>query len=58
MPPLLIAIENNHFDLVKYFVEDQKVRLISRDKFKRTPLIIAVMNGLVDIASYLLQRGA
>lgn len=58
MPPLLLAVENNHFQLVKYFVEDLKIRLISKDKFKRTPLIIAVMNGFIDITSYLLQRGA
>lgn len=54
MPPLLISIENNHFHLVKYFVEELKVRLISKDKYKWTPLIVAVMNGFIDIASYLL----
>jgi len=54
MPPLLLAIAHNHYDLVKYFIEELKVRLVSKDKFKWTPLIIAVINGLVDIASYLL----
>jgi len=54
MPPLLLAISNNHYELTKYFVNELKVWLVSKDKFKRTPLIIAVMNGFIDIASFLL----
>jgi hypothetical protein len=34
MPPLLLAIAHNHYDLVKYFIEELKVRLVSKDKFK------------------------
>lgn len=54
MPPICIAAANGHFKLLRYFVEDLKVRINSKDKFKRTPLILAVMNGYADMASYLL----
>jgi len=53
MPPICLAAAYKHLDLLKFFVEN-KCRIHSKDKFKRTPLIIAVINGYVDIASYLL----
>jgi ankyrin repeat protein len=43
--------------MVEFLVEN-KARVVSKDKFKRTPLILAVKNGHAKIASFLLQRGA
>ena len=47
----------NHFDCVE-FLCDHKGRVNCKDKFERTPLILAVKNGHTRIASLLLQRGA
>jgi len=48
------AVAWGHFEMVKVLVEEFKANVVSKDKFKRTPLIIAIMNGHMKIASYLL----
>lgn len=53
MPPICMAAAYGHYDLVKYLLEI-KCRTNSKDKFKRSPLILAVMNGHIEIVSYLL----
>jgi len=58
MTPLMWAAARGHYDLVKDLVEEHKANVCSKDKFKRTPLIVAIMNGHMQIASYLLQHGA
>jgi ankyrin repeat protein len=34
MPPICIAAAYGHYDLLKYFVEELKIRISSKDKFK------------------------
>lgn len=57
MPPLSFAACTGNMELAQYLL-DNKARTLSKDKFKRTPLIIAVMNGHVKLASLLLQCGS
>lgn len=53
MTPLCWASAYGHLDLINYLL-DNKARTLSKDKFKRTPLIMAVRNGHTKIASILL----
>jgi ankyrin repeat protein len=55
MTPLHLAAAHGHFECVEYLLE-KKGRVTAKDKFKRTPLILAVRNGNLKIASLLLQR--
>jgi len=55
MTPLIIAAAHGHYDLVQWLVEHE-AKVIKKDKFKRSALILAVLNGQVKIASYLLQQ--
>ena len=54
MTPLIQAAANGHFDCVQWLVENG-AKTTKRDKFKRSSLILAIMNGHLKIASYLLQ---
>lgn len=53
LPPLSWAAAYGHYELCKYLV-DNKGRVLGKDKFKRTPLIMACINGFTKIASLLL----
>lgn len=55
---LHFACKEGHFELVQYIVENKLVRLYTKDKLKRQPMILAIMNGHLKIVSYLLQNGA
>jgi ankyrin repeat protein len=57
MPPIIWAAAYGHYELVEFLLEN-KARVLSKDKFKRTALIMAVRNGYSKIASLLLQRGS
>ena len=57
MPPIGWAASFGHEDLLNYLLEI-KAKVLSKDKFKRTPLILAVRNGHSRIASILLKNGA
>ena len=57
MPPLSWAAAYGRYDLCVWLLEN-KARVLSKDKFKRTPLMLAVANGHVRIASLLLQHGS
>ena len=57
LPPLGWAAAYGHYDLC-LFLLDNKARVLSKDKYKRTPLIMAARNGHTKIASLLLQRGS
>ena len=57
MPPLSWAAQEGKYELCEWLLEN-KARTLSKDKFKRTPLMIAVKNGHVKIASLLLQYGS
>ena len=40
------------------FLIDNRTRINTTDKYKRTPLLIAARNGLTNIVSLCLQRGS
>ena len=50
MTPLAYAASQGNYDLCEFLLE-RKARVLSKDKFKRTPLIMAVRNGHVKVAS-------
>ena len=51
--PLSLAAINDKADCVEYLC-DNKGRVNCKDKFERTPLILAIKNGNSKIASILL----
>ena len=53
MPPLSWAAAYGRYELCEWLLE-RKARTLSKDKYKRTPLIMAVRNGHVKVASLLL----
>lgn len=53
MTPLMYAAATGNYELA-VFLLDNKARVLSKDKFKRTALIMAVRNGHTRIASLLL----
>lgn len=57
MTPLGWAAAYGNYELCE-FILDNKGRTLSKDKFKRTPLTMAIRNGHTKIASLLLQRGS
>jgi ankyrin repeat protein len=57
MTPLGWAAALGNYELCEWLL-DNKARVISTDKFKRAPLIMAVRNGHLKVATLLLQRGA
>lgn len=57
MTPLGWAATYGHYEMAVYLL-DNNASLLSMDKFKRTPLIMAVRNGHTKLASLLIQRGS
>jgi len=57
LTPLCYAAMYDHFECAEYLC-DRKGRVNGKDKFDRTPLILAARNGHTRMASLLLQRGA
>ena len=57
MPPLSWAAAYGRYELCEWLLE-QKARVLSKDKYKRTPLMMAVKNGHTRVASLLLQHGS
>lgn len=53
MPPLSYAAAYGHYELCEFLLE-KKGRTLGKDKFKRSPLIMACRNGHTRIASLLL----
>ena len=53
MTPLCWAAAYGHYELCEFLL-DNKARVLGKDKYKRTPLILAVRNGHTKIASLLL----
>jgi len=58
MTPLMYAAAYGRFELAEFLLKDRKARVLSKDKFKRTALIMAVRNGHVRLASLLLKHGS
>lgn len=57
MTPLHFACAYNFLELVEFLL-DEGARINAKDKFGRTPLIMAVRNGNLAIMSKLLYYGA
>ena len=56
MTPLMLAAANGDLELVKLLARKAKIQKI--DRYRRTALTHAVINGSANVASYLLSRGA
>lgn len=57
MTPLHFAASRGNFELCEFLIE-KKAKINSKDKFKRSPLVMAVRNGHLNVASLLLSKGA
>lgn len=57
MTPLHFACAYNHIELVEYLL-DEGARINAKDKFGRTPLIMAARNGNLAILSKLIYYQA
>jgi len=53
MQPLHFAAAQGNYELCQFLL-DQRARVLAKDKFKRTPLIMACKNGHAKVASLLL----
>lgn len=53
MTALHFAAAQGNYELCEFLLE-RKARVLAKDKYKRTPLIHAVKNGHVKVASLLL----
>jgi ankyrin repeat protein len=53
----MYAAAAGRYELAEFLLE-RKARVLSKDKFKRTALIMAVRNGHTRLASLLLQQGS
>lgn len=56
--PLMLASARGDLDMVILLVKKYRAKIERPDKFKRTALTHAVMNGAANTASYLLNLGA
>ena len=54
--PLMLAAANGDLDMVRYLVKHAKID--KKDRYKRTALTHAIINGNANVASYLLSLGA
>lgn len=55
MTALHLAAAYGHYDCVKLLLENG-AKVLAKDKFKRSALILAVRNGNLKIVSLLLQK--
>ena len=57
MQPLGWAAASGNYELCEWLIEN-KARVVGFDKYKRTPLTMAVRNGHLKVASLLLRKGS
>ncbi len=55
--PLMLASASGHLDIVR-FLCDKYCKIEKLDRYKRTAVTHAVMNGAANVVSYFLNRGA
>ena len=53
MSPLCYAAAHGNYELCEWLIEN-KARTVSADKFKRSPLVMAVRNGHLKVVTLLL----
>ena len=58
MSPLIYAAALGEYTLVEFLIEHYKASVHSKDKFKRSALIMAIKNGHLDVAKLLLKHGS
>ncbi len=56
--PIHFAAKHGNVELVKYFIEDKKVSVESKDRSNQTPLYYAAYGNQVEMLEYLLNKGA
>ena len=56
MTPLQMASARGYFDIVEYLLSI-KANVMTKDKFRRTSVILATANGNIKILSLLLKMG-
>ena len=56
--PLGFTAAYNHYACTEYLIKEGTARILGKDKYKRSPLIMAVRNGNTKIVSLLLKHGA
>lgn len=54
LTPLCTAAAYGYYDLAQYLITEGKANVCGKDKFKRSPLILAIMNGHMKLSSLLL----
>ena len=57
MTPLMFACCHGHTEIVKLLIEKGKADALVRNKKGKSALIFAVMNGQIQIVSYLIRHG-
>ena len=57
MTPLHIASANNDYQMIKLLL-DNGANVKKKDKFGRTPFLLAIKNGNLKIASLLVRFGS
>lgn len=55
---LTLAVENDRFDLLKYFISECDAPVDSETKYRYTALMVAAEKGKKDMVEYLLDKGA
>lgn len=58
MSALHLAACKGNYNLALFLMDEFGAKVTAKDKFKRSPLTMAVRNGHARLASLLLQRGA
>lgn len=56
MTALNIAASRGHYEIVKYLIE-KGAKINLKDKFKRSPVILATANGQLKVLDLLLMKG-
>ena len=58
LTPLMLASANGNLAMVTMLITEYRAKVEKVDKFKRTALTHAIMNGASNVASYLVNLGA
>ena len=57
MTPLMLAAANGDLEMVRMLIQVGRARVEKQDRYRRTALTHAVMNGAANVTSYLLSLG-
>lgn len=51
------AVRHSDLESLHHAVEQEAVAVDVRDKYNKTPLMVAVAHGRVDVVEYLIDKG-